>query len=99
MPAAPIRHDLITMLDAEKILLSASPDKPVVPVWVSSDPAQVSVEPAADGLTCLCNNLTETAAADISLTAPGFTTEIQPLAFAPPIPGRLNLSAGMPMPD
>lgn len=103
-----IRRDKVSMVDVEKVELSASPTKPdgtaddsVAISWVSSDPAQVGIEeiPDSNGRRIFATTPLDKGAADVTISAKGYETTVQPIEYTPFVPGQLNVSAGTPVSD
>jgi len=93
---------------------NGDPDPTVQVAWASSDPAQVGVEvlPEHEGLDAEGLPITipgtheawlltplDRGAADVTISAPGYETTLQPLSYEPGVPGQLNVSVGTPVPD
>lgn len=97
-------HPIITMTDVEQVTLAVSPtDAAGNPIalnvtWESSDPS-VELVPSNDTLSCLCKTPLSQGAANVTATAPGHEPEIQPIAYHPAVPGRLNMTVGTPVSD
>ena len=99
-------HPPITMTDVEKILLSVSPVKPdgtpaePAVTWVSSDLAQVGVEPVSGNPNqCWVTTPLESGKANVTASASGYEPETIPIVYGPGLKGKLNASAGAPEPD
>jgi hypothetical protein len=91
-----------------------TPDSTVIVSWASSDPAQVGIEPLPehDGLDAEGNPITipdthaawattplDSGAAEITISAAGYETDVLPISYVPGVPRRLNVSVGTPVPD
>ena len=91
-----------------------TPDPTVQVEWVSSAPDQVGVEvlPEHEGLDAEGLPITipatheawlltplDRGAADVTISAPGYESTLQPLSYEPGVPGQLNVSVGTPVPD
>jgi len=96
----------LKMLDVEKVQLSVAPqlangepDTTVDVSWESSDPSQVSVEPAEDDRSCFCLTPLETGVATVTVSAPGYESVTIEISYAPGVPRSLNATIGSPVPD
>lgn len=98
----------LRMLDVEKVLLSVAPQKAngdpdteVTVSWTSSAPEQVGVEPSTEdnGRSAWALTPLERGAATITVSAPGYETDTLEIAYEPAVAGKLNLSAGTPVPE
>lgn len=93
---------------------NGTPDPTVQISWSSSDPDQIGIDvlPEHDGLDAEGNTITipathaawaltplDRGAATITASATGYEADIQEISYEPGVPGRLNLSAGIPVPD
>jgi hypothetical protein len=91
-----------------------TPDPAVQVSWVSSAPDQVGIEvlPEHEGLDAEGLPITipgtheawlltplDRGAADVTISAPGYESTLQPLSYEPGVRGQLNVSVGTPVPD
>lgn len=97
-------HQILTMTDVQQVTLQVAPlDADGNPIalnvtWTSSDPS-VGLVVSEDTLSCLVTTPFERGAANVTASAPGRESEIQPIAYGPGVPGKLNMSVGTPVSD
>jgi len=91
-----------------------TPDTTAVITWASSATDQVGIEPMpeheendAEGVPFLvpathmawATTPLDSGAAEISISSPGYETDVLPISYVPGVPRRLNVSVGTPVPD
>lgn len=97
-------HPVLQMTDVQKVVLQVAPQmangEPSSPTvtWTSDDPS-VGINVSADTFSCEVTTPLERGAANITAYVPGYETEIQPIAYSPGLPGKLNMSVGTPVSD
>jgi hypothetical protein len=99
-----MRNDPIKLLPTEKVLLSSTPikdgadDTSVDISWSSSDPS-VGIEEQEDGRSAYVTTPLDAGSGEITASAPGYEDEIFPVSYAAPVPGKLNVTVGVPVSD
>jgi hypothetical protein len=102
------------LISTAPLAADGTPDTAAVITWASSAPEQIGIEPLPehDGLDAEGQPTTipathqawattplDSGAADITMSSPGYETDVLPVSYVPGQRRRLNVSVGTPVPD